>query len=196
MGDSKPSSAATSEATPRRRLSPAELAPRVLALLPGKQAHIAKALGRKPSDGTVRKALQGLEGSGAAERVGGEWRRCDELPAPAAPADFDQEAVALHSRTLTVLVEQGTWRNHDIDLLDRYTRREQDARGYRVVLEDDGRFQRSKTRIYAHPAIDKERDALRDVQSLADALVITPDARKRHGRDSKDDPEGDEFDQL
>lgn len=194
MGDSSPPSAATSEATPRRRLSPAELAPRVLALLPGKQAHVAKALGRKPSDGTVRKALKGLEESGAAELVDGEWRRCEELQPAATPDDFDQEAVALHSRTLTALREQGTWRDHDLDLLDRYVRREQDARRFRAARESTGDFQQAKARVYAHPAIDKERDALRDVQSLADALVITPDARKRHGRDGKEGDGADEFD--
>jgi P27 family predicted phage terminase small subunit len=194
MGRSKSPSAPASSEPARRRQSPAELAPRVLELLPGKQAQIAQALDRKPSDGTVRRALQGLLESGAAERVDGVWRRCQELPTLATPDDFDQESVALHARTLTVLQEQGTWRDHDADLLERYVRRMQDVREYRSELKESGRFQKTKTRIYAHPAIDKERDALRDVQSLADALVLTPDARKKHGQDGDGDGDGDEFD--
>lgn len=194
MGDSKPSSAAASKAAPKRRVSAAELAPRVLELLPGKQSQIAQALGRSKSDGTVRRALEGLHDSGAAEKIDGVWTRCQELPTLAPPEDFDQHARALHARTLKALQEQGTWRDHDVDLLDRYVRREQDARIYRTELQKSGRFQKAKTRVYAHPAIDKERDALRDVQALADALVITPDARRRHGRDGDEDPDGDEFD--
>lgn len=196
MGNSKPSSAKASKASAKRRQTPTELAPLVLALLPGKQAHVAKALGRKPSDGTVRKALEQLLESGAAEKVDGIWRRCEELPAPAIPETFDQEAVALFTRTHAALVEQGTWRDHDHDLLVRYARRDQDARTFREARLQYGNFQQSSTmRVYANPAIDKERDALRDVQSLADALVLTPDARRRHGRDGDDDDGGgDEFD--
>jgi P27 family predicted phage terminase small subunit len=177
------------------RESPAELAPRVLELLPGKQSQIAQALGRKPSDGTVRRALAGLKEAGAAaRREDGVWERCQDLPRLATPEDFDQVAKALHARTLEALQEQGTWRSHDAELLERYVRRDQDARRFREAMDEDGRFQRSSTRIYAHPAIDKERDALRDVQSLADALVLTPDARRRHGRDGDEPGPGeDEF---
>jgi phage terminase small subunit len=196
MGKSKPSSAKAPKAPAKRRQSPTELAPQVLAMLPGKQAHVARALGRKPSDGTVRKALDQLQESGAAEKVDGVWRRCEELPAPAIPDTFDQEAVALFTRTHAALVEQGTWRDHDHDLLVRYARRDQDARSFRRARSQFGDFQQATTRVYANPAIDKERDALRDVQLLADALVLTPDARRRHGRDGdEDDGEGgDEFD--
>lgn len=193
MGKARPSSATASKGPARRRQSPAELAPKVLALLPGKPAHIAKALDRKPSDGTVRKALESLEKSGAAERVDGVWKRCEELPPVAIPDDFDQEAIALHARTHQALVEQGTWRTHDADLLNRYVRREQEARAIRGHVEEHGRFQVGETRIYAHPGLDKLKDALRDVQALADALVITPDARRRHGRDGEEDGDGDEF---
>ena len=194
MGKDKPSPARASKKAPKRRQSPAELAPRILELLPGKQAHIAQALDRKPSDGTVRKALEGLKESGAAERIDGVWRRCEQLRVPAIPEDFDQEAIAMLTRTHDALVEQGTWREHDQDLLTRYVRREQDARRFRQARAEYGDFQQATTRVYANPAIDKERDALRDVQALADSLVITPDARRRHGRDGDEDEGGDEFD--
>lgn len=201
MATKKPSSAATKKParTARKpRVTAAELAPQILDLLPGRAANLAQALGRKSSDGTVRRALEGLEKSGAAERVDGVWQRCQELPKLATPADFDDEACALHARTLKALQEQGTWRDHDIDLLERYVRREQDARIFRAAIEEQGRFQqvRDGGRVYAHPGIDKERDANRDVQSLADALVITPDARKRHGRDGDEDPNADEFEDF
>lgn len=176
----------------RPRLSVAELAPRVLELLPGKAAHVAQALDRKSSDGTVRRALKSLEESGAAELVDGVWRRREDRPTVEIPEDFDDESREMLERTLVALQEQGTWRDHDAELLERYVRRKQDVREFRAAVAEQGRFQTSANggRVYAHPGIDKERDALRDVQALADALVLTPDARKRHGRDGDD--EGDD----
>lgn len=194
----KRSSAASSRKQRPPRQSVAELAPRILELLPAKQAEIAKALGRQPSDGTVRRALAGLAETGAANRGdGGIWERCQELPTLATPASFDEESKRLHATTLKALQEQGTWRDHDIELLNDYVRRSQDARTFRMARERSGDFQESKAgRVFAHPAIDKERDARRDVQALRDALVLTPDARKKHGRDEDGGGEGDrdEFD--
>lgn len=191
----KPSSASRKKAPKARapRETAAELAPKILELLPAKGAQVAKALGRQPSDGTVRRALQGLEQSGAVERVDGVWQGCQELPKLATPEDFDDESQQLHAETLEALQKQGTWRDHDIELLNDYVRRSQDARHFREAVDDDGRFQSSESgRIFAHPGIDKERDARRDVQTLRDALVLTPDARKKHGRDGEEDA-GDEF---
>lgn len=193
----KRSSAASSKRQRPPRQSVAELAPRVLELLPAKQAEIAKTLGRKPSDGTVRRTLQGLTETGAAKRdKDGTWQRCQALPTLATPAGFDEQSKRLHATTLKALQEQGTWRDHDIELLNDYVRRSQDARLFREAREDAGDFQSSNSgRVFAHPAIDKERDARRDVQSLRDALVLTPDARKKHGRDGEGDEDGQaEFD--
>jgi P27 family predicted phage terminase small subunit len=192
----KASSAASTGKRPPRQ-SVAELAPTILELLPAKAAEVARSLGRKPSDGTVRRALQGLEQSGAAQRVDGIWQRCQELPRIAPPAGCDDESKRLHAETLEALQKQGTWRDHDIELLNDYVERSQDVREFKQARRRDNDFQRSKTgRVFAHPAIDKERDARRDVQALRDALVLTPDARKKHGRDGDDDPDGDgdEFD--
>jgi P27 family predicted phage terminase small subunit len=191
----KPKASAKRKKPAKPRVTVAELAPRILDLLPGKQAQIAQALGRKPSDGTVRRALAGLDETGAAERTSeGTWQRRQELPTLATPADFDQHARALWAKSLKALQEQGTWRDHDTELLERYVRREQDARACRAAIVEKGRFIDAGKRIYAHPALDKERDALRDVQALADALVLTPDARRRHGRDDDEGGEGDDDD--
>jgi P27 family predicted phage terminase small subunit len=115
----------------------------------------------------------------------------------ATPEDFDAEAAAQLQRLYGILVEQSTWRDHDIDVLERYVRREMDARIYRQALKDDGRFQHSARggRVYAHPAIDKERDANRDIASLADQLVLTPDARRRHG-ENEEQEQGDLFNEF
>lgn len=193
----QPKAAAKPARRSKPRLTAAELAPQVLDLLPAKAAQIARALGRKPSDGTVRRALDGLEQTGAAERVDGVWQRCQELPKLATPDDFDAESIELHETTLQALQEQGTWRDHDIELLNDYVRRSQDARQFRQAVEDGGRFQTSNGgRIFAHPGIDKERDARRDVQTLRDALVLTPDARKKHGRDGDEGDGADELDDF
>ncbi|MDQ3933416.1 MAG: P27 family phage terminase small subunit [Actinomycetota bacterium] len=194
MASKKSAPAATSKSGSKPRETAAELAPRILDLLPARAAQAAKALGRKPSDGTVRRALLALEKTGAAERVDGVWQRCAQLPELATPDDFDTESRELHAATLKALQEQGTWRDHDIELLNDYVRRSQDARQFRAAVTEEGRFQSSQSgRIFAHPGIDKERDARRDVQTLRDALVLTPDARKKHGRDGEDES-GDDFD--
>lgn len=184
-------------ATKRRsRESAAELAPRILEVLPAKQAEIARQLGRKPSDGTVRRALRNLAEAGTVVREKGVWERCQELATLASPDDFDDVSRQLYADTLKALQEQGTWREHDTELLTDYVRRAQDARRYRVAVVDQGEFRESKSgRVFAHPGIDKERDARRDVRALRDALVLTPDARKKHGRDGEED-DSDEFDDL
>src|SRR4051794_3776484 len=110
-----------------------DLAPRVLALLPGKQADIARSLGRKPSDGTVRRTLERLANDGFAERVDSIWRSCQELPGDddaevAIPEDFDHESRTLFTRTHKQLVEQGTFKDSDLPLLERYVRSKQLAR--------------------------------------------------------------------
>ena len=192
-----PGAAAQRKRGSKPRLTAAELAPQILDLLPAKAGQIAKQLGRKPSDGTVRRALAGLEETGAAERVDGTWQRCQELPTLATPPDFDDESIELHAATLKALQEQGTWRDHDIELLNDYVRRTQDAREFREAVKADGKFSKTESgRVYAHPGIDKERDARRDAQGLRDALVGTPDARKRHGRDGDEDGDLDGFDDL
>jgi P27 family predicted phage terminase small subunit len=195
VGRSKSSSAAK-KAPKRRRQSVAELAPQILDLLPGRAGSVARELGRKPSDGTVRRALEGLVQSGAAVKNGPVYERCQELPTLATPHGSDDAAKALHASALKALQEQGTWRDHDIQLLNDLVRRDQDARTFREAVEEQGRFQSSEGgRVYAHPGIDKERDARRDVQTLRDALVLTPDARKKHGRDGEDE-EGDALDDF
>lgn len=193
MGRSKPSADAKS---PRRRQSAAELAPKIVALLPARAAEIARALGRKPSDGTVRRALAGLVESGAVEKAaGGVFERCQELATLPTPEGFDDVAVKLHAELLEACQLQGTWREHDVHLLDDLVRRDQDARRFREAVDRSEPFTESSTgRVYAHPGIDKERDARRDVQTFRAELVLTPNARKHHGRDGDDDPDsGDEF---
>lgn len=197
MAAKKPKASRSRSSRPRQ--SAAELAPKILEKLPCNAADAARALKRKPSDGTVRRALANLVETGAAERVDGVYRRCQELPTlpEDPPAEFDGGAQQLWRVTLQALQEQGTWRDHDIELLNDYCRRSMDARTFRQALEDDGRFTVSKGRIYAHPAIDKERDARRDVQALRDALVLTPDARKKHGHaGGGEDEEYDPFDDV
>lgn len=195
MGRSKSASAATR--SPRKRQSAAELAPQILELLPARAGQIARQLGRKPSDGTVRRALANLVETGAAKKNGHVFERCQELPTLATPPGLDDEAARLHAQLLKTLQEQGTWRDHDVSLLNDLVRRDYDARMFRQEVERDGRFQSSESgRVFAHPGIDKERDARRDVQTLRDALVLTPDARKKHGQDSDDGDGGDEFDDL
>lgn len=188
---------ATPPATTRRTRA-AELKPKVLGLLPGKQGDVARALDRRPSDGTVRRVLDELAKEGLAERVDGEWRRCQELREGAndgnglsLPSDFDQESVALYHRTRTQLVEQETWKDSDAPLLERYVRALQDEREYRDQVATDGRFNRTKTgRVFVHPAVKLAVEREQDANVMARDLLLTPESRRRAGRLPKGDGSG------
>lgn len=195
MGRSTFSSAPAKPKRPRQ--SVAELAPQILELLPAKAATVARQLDRAKNDGTVRRALENLVKTGAAKkRKDGTYERCQELPTLVPPRGADNQAKRLHAELLKVCQEQGTWRDHDIGLLNDLVRREQQARSIEAHVESVGEFQVGESgRVYAHPGIDKARDARRDVQALREALVLTPDARKKHGRDGDaEDEDGDELD--
>lgn len=184
-----------SEAATKRRTRAAELKPRVLGLLPGKQGDIAKALGRRPSDGTVRRVLDELATEGFAERVNGEWRDCQTVPdtangaSPAAvPADLDQESVALYHRTRAQLIAQETWKDSDAPLLERYIRALQDTRHYRATVELDGKFNRAQSgRVFTHPAVKLANEREQDANVMARDLLLTPESRRRAGRLPKGD---------
>jgi hypothetical protein len=154
---------ASASPAPKRRTSAAELAPRVLELLPARQAEIAKALERRPSDGTVRRALQLLEQEGQAERAGGVWRRCQELPPAAMPTDLDAEATDCYARTRAELEQAERWSDSKHDLLLAYARTLQDAREARAAVAEHGRYVKGPSgRVYLHPGVRDARDAERD----------------------------------
>jgi phage terminase small subunit len=186
---------ATASATSRAG-AVAELAPRILDLLPGKQAAIAQALGRASSDGSVRRALDKLANEGFAERVDGVWRRCQEvptLPEGPYPDDFDQVSIGLYDRTQLQLLAQGTWKEGDRPLLESYVRSKQLAREARAKVAADGAYPKNGSgRVFRHPAIEDARGHERDALAFAEALLIPPKARGQRAGEGGSGP--DEFD--
>lgn len=176
-----------------------DLAPRVLQMLPGSQAAIAKALARPASDRSVRRTLEYLTTEGLTERDGRVWRRClDEADVDVAiPEDFDQESRALYTATLAHLRGHlaDLWDDTVLPTLERYVRSKQLARQARQAADEAGQYVEVKGgRVFKHPGVRDARDHERDAHLYAEALLLTPASRKRHnvkdsggGGDSLDD---------
>jgi phage terminase small subunit len=162
-----------------------ELAPRVLELLPGTQSAIAKALGRKPSDGTVRRTLEHLASQGFAKRKQRRWERCQTQPQQeiAYPEDFDQEAKGLYTRVIAYLraLPEGLWDDNMVPTAQCYVRSKQLARQARVAIGDRPYTMNSAGRAFKHPAVEDARQHERDAHTYAEALLLTPKARQVAG---------------
>jgi hypothetical protein len=162
-----------------------ELAPRVLELLPGSQSQIAKALGRKPSDGTVRRTLEHLATEGFAQRVKRRWERCQSEPeiGDAVPEDFDQESKGLYARVLGYLrgLPEGLWDANMVPTAQCYVRSKQLARQARDAIGDEPYQTTSTGRAFKHPAVEDARQHERDAHTYAEALLLTPKARQVAG---------------
>jgi phage terminase small subunit len=174
-----------------------ELAPKVLELLPGSQSDIAKALGRRKNDGTVRRTLEHLATEGFAQRTNGRWERCQSEPDPdvAVPDDFDQPSRALFGRVVTYVraLPRELWNDEMLPTAEAYVRSKQLAREARAEIgSNGGPYNRAKTgRVYKHPGVEDARQHERDAHEYAKALLLNPESRRRagvKGDDSGDSP--------
>lgn len=174
------------------------LTAQIVAALPGTASAIAAAVGRKPSDGTVRRRLAKLEAASRAAKIDGIWTACRDLPDLGSgyvfPDDLDDESLALFNLKLAELRDQQTWKDSDADLLERYVRCLQRARLARAAAGDTPFTTGGTGRVYLHPGVSVAQQAERDAHVYADALILTPAARKRHGLGSDTPPEDDPFD--
>lgn len=98
--------------------------------------------------------------------------------APSAPSDLDATSKALWTRTIEQLRAQSTWENSDAPLLERYVRALELARLCRK--ERGGRLTALgyRDQPVQHPLLRAEREATRDANDYAKALLLTPEARK------------------
>jgi P27 family predicted phage terminase small subunit len=96
------------------------------------------------------------------------------------PSDFNTEARKLWSRAQAELRGQGTWRNTDAPLLEAYVRSIVRARAAHAAAAERPFVAGSKGQLAPHPAIRVARDAEADARAAAGALLLTPEARKRH----------------
>jgi phage terminase small subunit len=105
------------------------------------------------------------------------------------------EWVRLWYATLDALLDQGTWRPEQRGDLEAYVNACRLSRFHREEAERDPyRVHADSGRVFAHPGFGLARDAQREQRALADALVLTPAARKAHGLPA--DTEPSEFDAL
>jgi P27 family predicted phage terminase small subunit len=101
-------------------------------------------------------------------------------PVPA-PADLDREGALLWHQTQRQLRRQGSWQDTDREALERYVRAVTLYRSARVAAESEPFVEGSKGQLVAHPGMKLAREAAQDAHRYAEALLLTPEARKRHG---------------
>jgi phage terminase small subunit len=93
------------------------------------------------------------------------------------PADFNRDARDLWSAAQRQLRAQGTWERTDRPLLEMYVRNLVAARHARETAD-----------LYQHSSAIEQRASIKTAQdaeaaafALAKVLLLTPEARKRHG---------------
>jgi P27 family predicted phage terminase small subunit len=102
-----------------------------------------------------------------------------DRPIPA-PDDLDAEANVLWRATQRHLRAQGTWQDADAPLLESYVRSVTVARAARLAAKSESFVEGSEGQLVAHPGLSVAAEAERDAARYAQALLLTPEARKRH----------------
>lgn len=105
-----------------------------------------------------------------------------------APKGIDDAGRELWASTQRHLRAQETWQDADAPLLESYIRAVCLARTARDIATGQPFVEGSKGQLVAHPGLKVAAEAERDACRYATALLLTPEARKRHDVRS---PEGD-----
>jgi phage terminase small subunit len=112
-----------------------------------------------------------------------------QLPAP---ADFGPDARDLWSAAQRQLRLQGTWERTDLPLLEMYVRNLVAARHARERADQ----LRDSSQLALREATKQAQDAEAAAFALAKVLLLTPEARKRHGISGPKAGAGSELDAL
>lgn len=114
--------------------------------------------------------------------------------APKAPPDFDDASRRAWRDTWRRLAAQGTWVESDAPLLELYVRALARADRFRRVVEEEEEegwyAEGSQGQPVPHPAARLAREAESDAVEYAEALLLTPQTRRRAGVDT----DGEEID--
>lgn len=97
-----------------------------------------------------------------------------------APAGLDKTTAKLWRDTQRALRGQATWQDTDAPLLEAYVRSVATARRCRADAEAEPYVTGSKGQMVPHPGVRMAAEAERDAAKLAEALLLTPQARRRH----------------
>jgi P27 family predicted phage terminase small subunit len=97
------------------------------------------------------------------------------------PPDFTPDARKLWHATQRQLRRQGTWQPQDATLLASYVRAVQLAQSARKAAEDTPFVPGSRGQLTVHPGVKLSHEAARDAHRYAEALLLTPQTRARHG---------------
>lgn len=96
------------------------------------------------------------------------------------PEDLPAGAKALWRAAQRQLRAQGTWTDTDAPLLEAYIRALDRARAGRETASAEPYVEGSKGQLVPHPGLKVAAEAERDACRYAGALLLTPEARKRH----------------
>ena len=96
------------------------------------------------------------------------------------PEDLDPDAQRVWRATQRHLRAQGTWTDTDAPLLESYVRSVALARSSRATAHHEPFVKGSRGQLVAHPGLKVAAEAERDAARYAAALLLTPQARKRH----------------
>jgi P27 family predicted phage terminase small subunit len=113
-------------------------------------------------------------------------KRADTSP----PADMDKRARRLWQDSLAQLKAQGTWRDTDWPLLERYTRAYERALKAREAMGDVVTVKGSAGQPRPHPNLKTIRDAEHDAHQYATDLILTPRSRRIAGLDEGEGDDG------
>jgi phage terminase small subunit len=108
------------------------------------------------------------------------------------PDDFNRDARDLWSAAQRQLRLQGTWERTDRPLLEMYVRNLQAARYARERADE----LKHSSHIEQRAAVKQAQDAEAAAFALAKVLLLTPEARKRHGINGPPAGAGSELDAL
>ena len=114
---------------------------------------------------------------------------------PGAPRDLSAEVLELWRGARAQLERQGTWQESDLPCLERYVRAVERAAEARRTAEAEPLVVGSTGQPVAHPMFQVARQAELDAHKYATALLLTPEARAKHGIEPDDGPD-DELDGL
>lgn len=97
-----------------------------------------------------------------------------------APKGLDQAGRELWASAQRHLRAQETWQDADAPLLESYVRAVCLARTARAAAAEEPFVEGSKGQLVAHPGLRVAAEAERDACRYASALLLTPEARRRH----------------